>query len=221
MAKVQDTRRRGARPAAASGAFPQDHSGGTELPLRTTGYTVRSSDNKSFRNAVLFMAGAMVVVLVFMSYNYDGAYVSEAVLTAIDEVESGAKKVVAYQPQLLPEGGGVASVRSSATTKNAGKLNDVKLMVENVPGDSNGGVREIDDPHKGIISDATGAWPTSTILRIYHDRKDCQGSSTKYETSKEVEETDEKTDLIKFQWGSTPRTVIRPACRCKLLVREN
>jgi len=210
MAKVQDTRRRGARPAAP-GAFPQDHSGGgTELPLRTTGYTVRSSDNKSFRNAVLSISGAMVVVLVIMSYNYDGAYVSEAVLTAIDEMEGGAKKVTAYPPRDVPA---AANTNNAGKLSSGGKVRDSQKVVINgkrysaseatgeIKAPPKQSIREIDDPHKGIISDATGAWPTSTILKIYQDRKDCQGSSTKYETSKELEETDEKTDLIQIPVG--------------------
>lgn len=231
MATVQDARRRGSRPVGGVGGgasgnvnAPQDHSG---EPLRTTGFTVRSSDNNScVRNAVLSMAGALVVALLVMSYNYDGVSIHPSLRA------SDAEGLSAYPPRDVP----VAAISNTNGKHNAkskmkntlADMNDAeergvhnkkervkavlpivtppnpyKKMTEPVEESDNKADSGTNDGAKEVTNnDAAGAWPTSTILRIYHDRKDCQGSNfNKYETSKELEETDEKKDMITIPDG--------------------
>ena len=219
MAKA-DARRRGARPTAAvasgdgSSASPQD-----QQPLRTTGYSLRSSDS-GVRNVVLSAAAALVFVLLFMSYNYDDTYIPPSLRAAADDAATTA----------------ATSTNDSRLSKAA----EAKLKMENVVADMNDGmdkneaqhheeeeskpaapIAEPPNPYKRNVqltddnansltnadetkpaaaaasTDTTASErPTSTKLRIYHSRKDCQGNNfTEYETSKEEEETDEKIDI--------------------------
>ena len=235
MAKANDTRRRGARPTAAvasgNGSAPQDQ------PLRTTGYSLRSADN-GVRNVVLSVAAALVFVLLFMSYNYDSAYIPPSLRAAADE-----EGISAYPRQ-------ESTAKTSTNVKKLSEAAEAKLKTENVVADMNDGVDENEaqhhkeeeskpavpkveppNPYKrnvqltddansqtnagetksaaALSTDAatpSAEWPASTKVRIYHGRKDCEGTNfTEYETSKEVDETDPKTDAIAIPNGYDPK----------------
>ena len=149
----------------------------------------------------------MVLILLVMSYNYDGVH-SPALLRSGD-VESFLANPIR----------GTAAVSTNDDAQHSKATLEAK-PVELVEEASNPHKKAEDpvvdisradsgakDETKATTANGEGvkAWPTSTILRIYDSRKDCQGSNQQYETSKEVEETDEKTDLIPIPKGFDPK----------------
>ena len=217
MAKAQEARQRGARPAAGNGSdVPQDTGGTGAEPLRTTGYS-RSTDNSGgyVHHVIRSMAGALVLILVMLSYNYGWVSVypplrsSNTASSSTYQLGNSAAGGEARDDEHMSE------VKSKVDTALA-DINNEKETKPVVP------VVEPPNPYKkhaepteenqadSGTNDAMAAvavpWPTSTILKIFHDRKDCQGSNfTQYETSKEAEETDRREDIIVIPEGIDPK----------------
>ena len=215
MVKGNDARRRGARPTAAvasgNGSTPQD-----AQPLRTTGYSLRSADNDGVRNVVLSVAAALVFVLLFMSYNYDSTYIPPSLRAAADgesvSTSTNAKKLSKAADAKLKMENVVADMNdgidgNEAQGHNKEQAKPVVPIVE-PPNPYKTNVEPVDtNANIKTNADAPSAeWPMSTRVRIYHSRKDCEGTNfTEYETSKEEEETDGKTDAFLIPNGIDPK----------------